>query len=105
MQATNTFYDVYPQDLETWRKQGAAVIDVREIWEYVQGHIPGAINIPLSELGHRLEEVPDNVVFVCASGNRSATAAEFAVYSGYKQVANLMGGTVGWWRQGRPLEI
>ncbi|MDI9927006.1 MBL fold metallo-hydrolase [Rhodococcus sp. 15-725-2-2b] len=53
-----------------------AVLDTRQQSEYADGHIPGAINIPLHELPHRLAEVPDGKVWVhCASGYRASIAA------------------------------
>ncbi|BDQ23706.1 MBL fold metallo-hydrolase (plasmid) [Rhodococcus qingshengii] len=52
------------------------VLDTRQQSEYADGHIPGAVNIPLHELPHRLAEVPDGDVWVhCASGYRASIAA------------------------------
>ena len=42
------------------KKETPVLIDVREIFEYNSGHVPGAINIPLSELEQRYEEIPIN---------------------------------------------
>lgn len=53
-----------------------AVLDVRQDGEFADGHIEGAVNIPLHELSRRLDEVPDGEVWVhCASGYRSSIAA------------------------------
>ncbi|CCQ18119.1 putative uncharacterized protein [Rhodococcus sp. AW25M09] len=53
-----------------------AVLDTRQQSEHADGHIPGAVNIPLHELPHRLSEVPDGEVWVhCASGYRASIAA------------------------------
>ena len=59
----------------------------------------GALNIPLRELADRLGQVPSDrpVVTVCASGNRSRTAAELLEAAGY-EVANLTGGMTAWGR-------
>ena len=77
------------------------VIDVREISEYQDGHIPGAVNIPLST-------VPDNVAFfsqhdsvfvVCQVGGRSMRACEFIAAQsvcGHIELFNLTGGTGAW---------
>ncbi|GJF13012.1 MBL fold metallo-hydrolase [Mycolicibacterium cyprinidarum] len=52
------------------------VLDVRQRGEYDDGHLPGAVNIPLHELSGRLAEVPSGEVWVhCASGYRSSIAA------------------------------
>lgn len=53
-----------------------AVLDVRQDGEFADGHIDGAVNIPLHELSRRLDEVPAGEVWVhCASGYRSSIAA------------------------------
>jgi hypothetical protein len=53
------------------------VIDVRTAPEWNERHIDGAVNVPLSRLGERLEEIPSDasVVVYCAGGYRSAIAA------------------------------
>lgn len=52
------------------------VLDTRQTGEYRDGHITGAVNIPLHELPHRLDEVPAGEVWVhCASGYRASIAA------------------------------
>lgn len=57
--------------------QDAILIDVREPHEFKSGHIPGAKNLPLSQLSSRMNELPkDKPVFVyCQSGMRSKRAA------------------------------
>ncbi|WNG87571.1 MBL fold metallo-hydrolase [Mycobacterium sp. ITM-2016-00317] len=52
------------------------VLDVRQSREHDEGHVRGALNIPLHELGKRLAEVPSGEIWVhCASGYRAAIAA------------------------------
>ena len=79
------------------------VIDVREQDEVEQGIIPGAIHIPRGYLESRVEQyVPDHdtpVVAYCASGNRSAFAAETLTQMGFKDAASLKGG-FGAWKDG-----
>jgi rhodanese-related sulfurtransferase len=74
-------------------KAGAKIVDVRTIDEFRDGAYPGAVNIPVSELGARLSEVPKNVpiILYCASGARSSAAAQLLRRSGYSDVVNAGG--------------
>src|SRR6266542_1763686 len=87
------------------REQGAVLLDVREPEEYVQGHVPGAINIPQAELASRLHEIPRDrpVLIVCQSGMRSVRSAQFLRQAGFQRVASVTGGTSAWCAGGRPL--
>ncbi len=78
------------------------LIDVREEDEHAAGHIPGAVNIPLSEFMARVDEIDDEqpAIFVCKTGVRSAQAALFLVSMGYEQLYNLEAGTKGWRESG-----
>lgn len=78
------------------------IVDVRTSAEFMQGHAPGAMNIPLHDLKSRLKEIPADktVVLICATGSRSGTAAGMLCKAGYESVYNLKGGTFGWQRQG-----
>ena len=82
------------------------LVDVRTTGEFMNGHVPGAINIPLHEMVARTEEIPTDkpVVVICATGNRSRTGANHLVKSGYENVYNLAGGTMTWMMNGLPLE-
>ena len=55
------------------------LLDVREQWEYQEGHVPGAQLIPLGELEHRVNEVPRDrpILAICHSGQRSFAAAAY----------------------------
>ena len=80
---------------EQFLDAGAAhqLIDVRTAEEYATGHIPGAVNIPLQELGQRLNEVAADqpLVLYCRSGNRSASAATLLIGRGYTGIYNREG--------------
>jgi hydroxyacylglutathione hydrolase len=82
------------------------VVDVREPWEYRQGHVPGAILIPLGQLSARVNELnPEKpVAVICASGNRSQSAAALLGQKGFKTVYNVSGGTGAWMYSGLELE-
>ncbi len=74
---------------------GAALIDVRSQGEFAGGHIRGARNVPVGDLGSRIEDVTqDTVVVYCASGMRSANAARVLTAAG-KEVVDL-GGMGNW---------
>lgn len=83
---------------------GAFVLDVREPFEYVVGHVPGAQLMPMAQVHSRLAELPrtGRVYVICASGNRSYTAAGWLRNAGIDAVS-VAGGTGGWAVQGRPL--
>jgi rhodanese-related sulfurtransferase len=85
---------------------GAAVIDVREMHEYTSGHVPGASLIPVNSVYKRREELPkeQDVIFVCAVGQRSALGAEMAAAAGLTRLFNLEGGTEAWIKSGQTVE-
>ena len=78
------------------------VLDVREQWEYDEGHIPGVVLIPLGEIPNRLSEIPTDktVIVTCRSGNRSAQAVDFLRQNGFDNVHNMLGGIVAWQQAG-----
>ncbi len=75
-------------------RAGFQLIDVREPYEVARGAHPRAINIPLSELQHRIREMDRSrpVAVVCQSGARSANAASQLVRYGFSRVASISGG-------------
>lgn len=83
---------------------GATVVDVREVAEYEEAHVPGAILVPLSELEARVDEIPGDepVLVICRSGARSARACEFLAPLG-RDVTNVAGGTLAWLDSGREI--
>lgn len=96
-----TYQDIFTTELAARRREGARLVDVRERGEYEAGHIPGAINLPLSELAGREDEIGPNTVLICASGNRSSQAAAYLASLGKTSLLNLSGGTAAWVREGR----
>ena len=81
------------------------LIDVREQWEYDEGHIPGITHIPMNEIPNRLSEIPTDktVVLTCRSGNRSGQVTDFLQQQGFENVHNMNGGIVAW--QGAGLSV
>ncbi len=84
-------------------------LDVREVNEWDEGHIPGAIHVPRGNLESRIENaVPDHdarIVVYCAVGSRSAFSAKTLEELGYGDVVNLAGGYTEWKRGGFPTEL
>ncbi|TMD23115.1 MAG: rhodanese-like domain-containing protein [Chloroflexi bacterium] len=82
------------------------LLDVREPWEYREGHVPGAQLIPLGELEQRVNEVPRDrpILAICHSGQRSLAAAGYLQQLGYPSVTNVDGGTAAWIERGFPLD-
>lgn len=96
-----SYTDIYTAELSEKLRQGAHLYDVREVSEYLEGPIPGAVNIPLSTLQGREDEIQTPAVIVCLSGGRSSQAASYLSQSGKSGLMNLVGGTAGWMREGR----
>lgn len=73
------------------------VIDVREAYEVEEGHLPGAVHIPIGQLGFRLFELDRSrpVLLVCETGQRSGTGEEMLKEHGF-DAHNLDGGMWGW---------
>ncbi|MGA8942825.1 MAG: rhodanese-like domain-containing protein [Thermoactinomyces sp.] len=83
------------------KKHKIRLIDVREKDEFKSGHIPGAINIPLSQKHlfiNKSSEWNKNepVYLYCQSGSRSAIAARHLLKLGFQQVIHLKGGLLRW---------
>jgi len=70
------------------------ILDVRSTEEYADGHLKGAINIPVDDLRDRLSEVPqDKKIFLyCRRGYRSYVATRILINHGWKDVLNVQGG-------------
>lgn len=82
------------------------VLDVREQWEYDEGHIPGVVLIPMGDVPNRLDEIPTDkeVIVTCRSGNRSGQITDFLRQQGFDNVHNMEGGIVAWEAAGYEVE-
>ena len=85
------------------RAGDSAIVDVREPHEFVNGHIPRAINLPLS--GFDPADLPTGkpIVLVCQAGSRSAKALQSAAAAGVKNIRHYKPGTGGWRARGEPI--
>jgi phage shock protein E len=75
-------------------KAGAKIIDVRTPDEFADEHYENAINIPVNQIGARINEIGDknqSIIVYCASGGRSASAAQILKTNGFKDVTNAGG--------------
>jgi NADPH-dependent 2,4-dienoyl-CoA reductase/sulfur reductase-like enzyme/rhodanese-related sulfurtransferase/TusA-related sulfurtransferase len=86
------------------------LVDVRTPQEYhgLGGHIKGTKLLPLGDLMHNIESIneykDEEVVLLCHSGSRSMMAAQILAQAGFKDVRNLVGGMIAWYRKGYPIE-
>jgi rhodanese-related sulfurtransferase len=84
------------------------LVDVREPHEWATGHLPGARLVPLDRLRADPDAAlprKDGIIFVCAKGVRSMTAAKIAERLGYTTLFSLEGGTRGWLEAGLPIIV
>ena len=92
------FGKVSPAEARQRVGQGARLIDVRTPEEFEGGHLPGAVNVPLSDLRANADRAgPEDAEYVlyCASGARSAVAARALKAAGRQKVFDL--GSIGRW--------
>jgi len=91
------------------------ILDVREPGEWAEGHIPGALHVPRGMLEAkadleyanrepRLQDRSVSIIVHCASGARSAMAADVLQEMGFSDVKSMAGGIVAWKEQGLPIE-
>ncbi len=97
----------FEQLIEQWVEEGA-VIDVRTPEEYLQGHLPHALNINIYDENFKeqvLRHVGERpvVLVYCRSGRRSLKAAHILKEMGYQKIYNLRGGILEWMESGRPV--
>jgi phage shock protein E len=90
-------------------KDAPVVVDVRTRSEFSNGHLPGAVNIPLLVLPFRLATVPvkskdDPVVVYCAHGPRAGLAGFILRLARFKDVLHLQGDMAGWRSDGLVVE-
>lgn len=79
---------------EYLRRQNAKLLDVRTPAEYIQGHIPGSMNVPLrsiDEVAYLVDSKEDPLYLYCHSGVRSHMAAVELADMGYENVYNIGG--------------
>lgn len=90
---------ILPQEVQAKLETGEVlnIIDVREVDEVKEGHIPGIIHIPLNLLEFKMHDLDKakSYIMVCRSGGRSGQATAFLESFGY-DVTNMTGGMQEW---------
>ena len=88
--------DIEAKDIENLLKNKEFLLDVREDYEYQNGHIKGAVNLPLREILSQKDTLPkDRDIYVyCRSAHRSADAVNFLKSLGFEKVHNIEGGFI-----------
>lgn len=91
------FRQVPVSEVRSLVENGAYIVDVREKGEYVASHLKNAVNIPLSELRRRMDEIPkDRPVYLhCRSSQRSYNAIMALQQNGFSNVINIAGSYLG----------
>mgnify|MGYP001765665723 CR=1 FL=1 len=92
----------YDQVATGLAEQSIVLVDIREPDEFVSGHVPGAINLPLSKLTPAALPKPEGkkVVIMCRSGNRSGKLAQVLPSVGRPDIADYSGSMIDWTRRG-----
>lgn len=91
------FKQVHVNEVRDLYERGEYILDVREVPEFNRSHINNVVNIPLSELRDRLDELPKdrNIYVYCRSGQRSYNACLTLQNCGFNDVYNISGGYLG----------
>jgi len=94
--------EVTVDELESALQSGAPLVDVREVEEYQDGHVPGAVLVPLASVPYALDRFASRqtTYVICRTGARSYRACEFLIDQGLDAV-NVAGGTMAWITSGR----
>ena len=96
----NNQKDISKEDLDSYIREGATIIDVRSPQEYKEGHINGAISIPDYQIKKLIQKYVENkeeiIVVYCSTGHRSQSAQHILENMGYTNVYNVYDGIIIW---------
>ena len=89
-----------------WSSAEAVVLDVRQLSEFTEGHVPGATHVSSGRLRSKIAEVPKDkpLLVMCAGGDRSISAASLLSALGFKDITNIPDGFNEWRARGLPIE-
>lgn len=103
--------EVSAQKLDEMRRDAALspqIIDVRTGPEWRSGHVPGAIHVPITELGSRISSLNLDgkrpIIAICRSAHRSIPAVRMLRKHGFRNACQLQGGMLAWWGAELPVE-
>lgn len=87
------------------QQNAVRVLDVREDSEFRQGHVPGAIHVPVKRLPDRIAKLRRDKPYavICATGSRSEKATNYLLEQGFEGAVSVNGGTNAWARSGRAI--
>jgi rhodanese-related sulfurtransferase len=90
------------------RGEPLRILDVRSNGEFAAGHVPGAVNIPFTQLPSRMGDVPgtaeDDLILYCGHGPRAYIAATALRHGGRTRIVYLRGHWAGWQEAGLRVE-
>jgi rhodanese-related sulfurtransferase len=91
-------------ELQAAMADGARVIDVREQFEYSDGHVAGSVWVPMSLVPLKVEEFRGKTpaYVICRTGNRSGQVVMWLARQGIEAI-NVDGGIVAWQQAGLPV--
>jgi glyoxylase-like metal-dependent hydrolase (beta-lactamase superfamily II)/rhodanese-related sulfurtransferase len=103
-----TIPQIAVDELKHWQdeKRDVQVIDVRQPGEYRNGHVPGAISVPLAHVAEQASGLDPNrqTAVICAGGYRSSAATGILARQGFRNLFNVVGGTSAWINAGYAVE-
>ena len=98
--------DISPESLYSNGFEGL-ILDVRSAEEFAEGHVPGALNVPHSEIASHLAtlgSIQKPVLVYCRSGRRAGIALETLTNLGFEQLYHLDGDMQAWQSESLPVE-
>ena len=98
--------DISPESLHSNGFEGL-ILDVHSAEEFAEGHVPGALNVPHSEIASRLAtlgSIQKPVLVYCRSGRRAGIALEALTELGFEQLYHLDGDMQVWQSESLPIE-
>ncbi|MEN3931424.1 rhodanese-like domain-containing protein [Microvirga sp. W0021] len=100
--------DVSRSDLKQGMADGSIIlIDIREPYEFIAGHVPGALSLPLSQFDQTSlpNDTTARVVFMCAAGVRTAKLLEALQDAGFDYCEHYQAGFKDWLASGEEIEF